>query len=252
MHPRPLKGDTTPGGTNGCGIYLRHSYALSTPLALTHTSPRIWGWGGLRRVCHGLLYRERRFMSVNTSTRLTSGIEFCQSEIWRGGILNKRPAFIVASVVLLCLQLVQAPHSSAQVSPACKAKSPVFKEVSERTLLMMKKDIYKYKNQRFTLRALVQDFLEEQGIVFFNGYWVGKGSGGVSFGTKGLLAYATAYPGMFDPIVEGDLILAKIVVLPRSSPPTTKPIFLVCSISRITGWTTRTLHKQITFVQNLQ
>ena len=145
--------------------------------------------------------------------------------------MNRRQVFILMNAILLSLQLVQAPIGNASIPPACKAKTPIFKEVSERNLLMMKKDIYKYTNQRFTLRALVNTFYNEEGVIYFKGYWVGKGVGGVSFGTTGLLAYAISESGKFDRIVEGDIVLTKIVVQPKTD--TTIPIFLVCSITRI-------------------
>lgn len=133
---------------------------------------------------------------------------------------------------MLSTQIVSSNVAVAAV-PLCRSKSPAFKEVSERTLLLMKKDIHQYDKKRFALRALVQSFYNEQGVEYFDAYWVGKGSGDVSFGTRGILAYAIGEEKMFKKIVEGDLVYAKIVVQPESEPPTTKPIFLVCSISVI-------------------
>ncbi len=153
------------------------------------------------------------------------------------GICNRRtPKKLIAAsltaLVMLSAQIVSSNVAIAAV-PMCRGKSPAFNEVSERTFLLMKKDIHKYDKKRFVLRALVQSFYNEQGMEYFDAYWVGKGSGSVSFGTRGMLAYAIGEEGMFKKIVEGDLISAKIVVQPESDPPSSKPIFLVCSISII-------------------
>lgn len=122
------------------------------------------------------------------------------------------------------------------VAPACKGSKPAYTEVSERNFLLMKKNIHKYDNKRFALRALIQNFYESQGVVYFDGYWVGKGTGSVSFGTRGMLAYAISDEGMFDRLVEGDLIYAKVVIQPENKDnPATLPIFLVCSVKTISG-----------------
>ena len=142
---------------------------------------------------------------------------------------------IATSLTALVMLSTQVVSSNAAVEdwPACRGKTPAFKEVSERTLLLMKKDIYRYEKKRFVLRALVQSFYNEQGVEYFDAYWVGKGSGSVSFGTRGMLAYGIGDEKLFKKIVEGDLIYAKVVVQPESEPPTTKPIFLLCSLTRI-------------------
>jgi hypothetical protein len=146
-----------------------------------------------------------------------------------------RKKLIAASITALVMLSTQIVSSNVAVAawPACRSKTPAFKEVSERTLLLMKKDIHQYDKKRFVLRALVQSFYNEQGVEYFDAYWVGKGSGSVSFGTRGMLAYGIGDEKLFKKIVEGDLIYAKVVVQPESEPPTTKPIFLVCSISII-------------------
>jgi len=133
----------------------------------------------------------------------------------------------VSALILSCM------NSSNAVAPMCKSPKPAFTEVSERTFLVMKKNIHKYDEKRFKVRALIQSFYEEQGIVYFDAYWVGKGTGGVSFGTRGMLAYGVGDPGKFDKLVEGDIVLANIVIRPVSDPPTSKPIFWVCSVSVI-------------------
>lgn len=142
---------------------------------------------------------------------------------------------IATSLTALVMLSTQVFSSNAAVAapPACKSKTPAFKEVSERTLLLMKKDIYRYEKKRFALRALVQSFYNEQGVEYFDAYWVGKGSGSVSFGTRGMLAYGIGEQALLKKIVEGDLIYAKVVIRPETDPPTTKPIFLLCSLSRI-------------------
>lgn len=142
---------------------------------------------------------------------------------------------IAVSLTMLVMLSTQIVSSNVAVAawPACRSKTPAFKEVSERTLLLMKKDIYRYENKRFVLRALVQSFYKEQGVEYFDAYWVGKGGGSASFGTRGMLAYGIGDEALFKKIVEGDLIYAKVVVQPESDPPTTKPIFLLCSLSRI-------------------
>jgi len=142
---------------------------------------------------------------------------------------------IAVSLTMLVMLSTQIVSSNVAVAawPACRSKTPAFKEVSERTLLLMKKDIHQYDKKRFALRALVQSFYNEQGVEYFDAYWVGKGSGSVSFGTRGMLAYGIGDEKLLKKIVEGDLIYAKVVVQPESDPPTTKPIFLVCSISII-------------------
>jgi hypothetical protein len=146
-----------------------------------------------------------------------------------------RKKLIAASITALVMLSTQIVSSNVAVAawPACRSKTPAFKEVSERTLLLMKKDIHQYDKKRFVLRALVQSFYNEQGVEYFDAYWVGKGSGSVSFGTRGMLAYGIGDEKLFKKIVEGDLIYANVVVQPESEPPTTKPIFLVCSISII-------------------
>ena len=145
---------------------------------------------------------------------------------------KKLIAVSLTVLVMLSTQIV-APNTAVAAWPACRSKTPAFKEVSERTLLLMKKDIYRYENKRFVLRALVQSFYMEQGVEYFDAYWVGKGGGSASFGTRGMLAYGIGDEALFKKIVEGDLIYAKVVVQPESDPPTTKPIFLLCSLSII-------------------
>jgi hypothetical protein len=145
---------------------------------------------------------------------------------------KKLIAASITALVMLSTQIVSS-NVAVAVPPACKSKTPAFKEVSERTLLLMKRDIHQYDKKRFALRALVQSFYNEQGVEYFDAYWVGKGSGSVSFGTRGMLAYGIGDEALLKKIVEGDLIYAKVVVQPESEPPTTKPIFLLCSLTRI-------------------
>jgi hypothetical protein len=153
---------------------------------------------------------------------------------------TKKLVRLKVSIVLASLFASIAPSpllsSASAVAPACKGSKPAFTEVTERNFLLMNKNIHKYDNKRFTLRALIQNFYEEQGVVYFDAYWVGRGQGSVSFGTRGAKAYAISEEGMFDKLVEGDLIYAKVVIQPENKVnPTSLPIFLVCSVKTISG-----------------
>jgi len=139
----------------------------------------------------------------------------------------------LVSLISVCTLLLSSMTSASAAPNVCKSSKAIFTEVNERTLLLMKKDIHKYDEKRFKLRALIQNFYNEQGLIYFDAYWVGKGTGGASFGTKGMLAYGIGDTGRFDKLVEGDLVVANIVIRPVSDPPATKPIFLVCSVTVI-------------------
>lgn len=139
----------------------------------------------------------------------------------------------LVSMLTVCALLLSNMTVVSAAPHVCKSSKATFTEVSERTFLLMKKDIHKYDEKRFKLRALIQNFYNEQGLIYFDAYWVGKGTGGVSFGTRGMLAYGIGDTGRFDKLVEGDLVVANIVIRPVSDPPTTVPIFFVCSVSVI-------------------
>lgn len=135
--------------------------------------------------------------------------------------------------IALVISLFSTQSAQAQSSPLCKSSSPKYKEVSERQFLLMKKNIDKYKHKRFALRAQITNFTSYSGGQFIRAYWVGKGSGGVTFGTKGMFALGIDamdldYSSNFDKFIEGDIIFAKIIVLPEI--PGTTPQFAVCSI----------------------
>ena len=147
--------------------------------------------------------------------------------------MNKIKAATVLFSIFIITFVSSTQSLQAASSPLCKSSTPRYKEVSEREFLVMKKNIYKYANKRFALRAQIIDFTSYSKGQYFRAYWVGSGSGGVTFGTKGMLAIAI--DGMdldnsrnFDKFVEGDIVFANIVVLPDASNPT--PIFAVCSI----------------------
>jgi hypothetical protein len=120
---------------------------------------------------------------------------------------------------------------SAYATPAhismCKDKRK-FTVVNERTFLNMKKNIYKYGGQKYTLTGTVSRFIAEEG---FLGYWAGSGSNVLGIGTKGLIAYGGSRGATFASIVEGDFFKANVVI--DDEPFLDKPFFLVCSMSRV-------------------
>ncbi|CAB4602825.1 unannotated protein [freshwater metagenome] len=109
----------------------------------------------------------------------------------------------------------------------CKDKRK-FKVINERTFLSMKKNISKYAGGKYTLMGKVAYFSTEDG---FLGYWVGSGSSQSVIGTKGLGAYGLGSVRTLASVVEDDFFKANVVI--GNQIILEKPVFLVCSISRL-------------------
>lgn len=147
--------------------------------------------------------------------------------------MNKIKAATVLFSIFIITFVSSTQNLQAASSPLCKSSTPKYKEVSEREFLVMKKNIYKYANKRFALRAQITSFTSYSGGQYFRAYWVGSGSGGVTFGTQGMFALGIDAMDLdnsrnFDEFVEGDIVFAKIIVLPEIAGVT--PRFAVCSI----------------------
>ena len=131
-------------------------------------------------------------------------------------------AIAISSVVIFSLASVTPAHSA--VDQCLKIKK--FKEIDSRTLQMMKKNLSKYKNQGFVLKASISSF---DGESVFYANWYGKGAKRLA---DSLFGIGTVFDGKefrISRFVENDDIIAKVIFFSEGIENTVPPIFFVCS-----------------------